>query len=371
MPWETAGLPRRAGVSSFGIGGTNAHVVLEEAPPRPAPEPDAGDAGDAGHRELLVLSARTAAALDTLTARLAAHLAARPELPLADVAKTLRLGRRQLACRRAIVAPSTAAAAAAAAAIVSARSASHEAPADPPRVAFLLPGQGARQAMAGELYRAEEAFREEVDACCRALRPHLGFDLRQVLVPGPGGEAAAGERLADTAIAQPALVTVELALARLWEAWGVKPAALLGHSLGELVAACLAGVLRRDEVLALVAERGRLMAAMPEGAMLAVPLAEADLLPRLGADLSLAAVNAADRTVASGPPAAIARLAERLAAGGIRARALEVEPGLPLGGGGDGGRRVDGGARPGSPVDGTRGAGDPLCLEPHRRLGQP
>jgi phthiocerol/phenolphthiocerol synthesis type-I polyketide synthase E len=322
VPWETGGLPRRAGVSSFGIGGTNAHVVLEEATPRPEPEPDAGDAGDAGHPELLVLSARTAAALDTLTARLAAHLAARPELPLADVAKTLRLGRRQLACRRAIV---TSSAAAAAAALANARSAIHDSPAEPPRVAFLLPGQGARQAMAGELYRAEEAFREEVDACCRALRPHLGFDLRQVLVPGPGGEAAAGERLADTAVAQPALVTFELALARLWESWGVKPAALLGHSLGELVAACLAGVLRRDEVLALVAERGRLMAAMPEGAMLAVPLAEADLLPLLGADLSLAAVNAADRTVASGPPAAIARLAERLAAGGIRARALEVD----------------------------------------------
>ncbi len=320
--WESAGAPRRAGVSSFGIGGTNAHVVLEEAPPRGRSEAGAGE--DGGRAELLVLSARTPQALEAVAARLAAHLATNADLPLADVARTLRLGRRQLGWRRTIVAGDLPAAAAALASLASTAS---EVPADPPEVAFLLPGQGGAAAMAaaaGELYRAEEVFRDELDACCRALAPHLGFDLRQVLAAPAGGAAAARERLADTAVAQPALFVVELAMARLWETWGVKPAALLGHSLGELAAACLAGVLPRDEALALVAERGRLMAGMAEGAMLAVPLGEAELLPLLDGELSLAAVNAADRTVASGPPAAIARLAERLAARGVRARPLDV-----------------------------------------------
>jgi len=319
VPWESRdGRPRRAGVSSFGIGGTNAHVVLEEAPPRQAAPALPGD----GRAELVVLSARTSAALAAASARLAAHLAARPEIPLADVALTLRLGRKQLGFRRAIVARDTAAA------VVALGGAGEgvEAPVDPPGVAFLLPGQGARiAAVAAELYGAEEVFRDEIDACCRALAPELGFDLRRVLVPTAGGEGEARERLADTAIAQPALVAVELALARVWESWGIRPATLLGHSLGELAAACLAGVLPRDEALALVAERGRLMAAMPEGTMLAVPLAEAELLPLLEeGGLALAAVNGADRTVASGPPAAIARLAERLAARGVRARGLDV-----------------------------------------------
>jgi amino acid adenylation domain-containing protein len=329
--WPAGDHPRRAGVSSFGIGGTNAHAVLEEAPAvRAAPLwPEIAGRPFA----VLPLAARTPEALDAMTRNLGEHLRRHPELPLADVAYTLQVGRRAFEHRRVAVLPAAAGVAGAAEALatldparlVAGRTAGER------RVAFLFPGQGTSYAgMGRELYAAEPVFRAEVDRCADLLHPHLGLDLRSVLYPDladAAAVAAAAAQLETTALAQPALFVVELALARLWISWGIRPAALLGHSLGEYTAACLAGVLSIEAALPLVAARGRLMASLAEGAMLSVPLPEADLLRRvadLGLALDLAAVNGSTSCVASGTPQAIAALREALAGEEIEAQLLRT-----------------------------------------------
>jgi acyl transferase domain-containing protein len=256
--WPAAGGPRRAGVSSFGVGGTNAHVVLEEAP---APPP----AAPSRPGQLLLLSARSAAALDAASANLAAHLASHPELPLPDVAYTLRAGRAVFRHRRMLVChdASGAAAATSLAALDPARVATGvdtQEPRERP-VVFVFPGQGANLDIgseAGDLYRLEAVFREEIDRCAELLVPHLGLDLREVIQPAPGTdrEAAVGSDLAG-----PSLFAVEYALARLWTSWGIRPRALLGEGLGEVVAACLAGAFSLADALALVAAAGKSPAA--------------------------------------------------------------------------------------------------------------
>ncbi len=214
----------------------------------------------------------------------------------------------------------------------------HTRAAGAPAVTFLFPGQGAQKVgMGRELYRREPVFRQQVDRCCLILHDVLGCDLRQALWPEREDEAAAA-RLAATAVAQPALFVVEYALARLWMAWGVQPAALLGHSVGEYTAACLAGVFSLEEALALVAERGARMAELPPGAMLAVALPEEEVVGLLGSELSLAAVNAPERVVVSGPERAVEELAGKLHRRGLPCRRLAtshafhsaaVEPILP------------------------------------------
>jgi acyl transferase domain-containing protein/acyl carrier protein len=191
-------------------------------------------------------------------------------------------------------------------------------------VAFLFPGQGSPYAGVGrELYQAEPVFRHEVDRCAEILRPHLGGDLRDLFWPPEGrGRAEEAGEAPDTALDQPALFVLETALARLWISWGVRPQAMLGHSLGEYVAAHLAGVFTLEDALELVVARGRLMREMPAGAMLAVPLAESEIAPRLGPELSLAAINGPSQCVVSGPVEAIERLAAELAGGGVEARRL-------------------------------------------------
>jgi phthiocerol/phenolphthiocerol synthesis type-I polyketide synthase E len=305
-PWRSE-TPRRAGVSSFGIGGTNAHVVLEEAPPREEPEAP----GAAAEPELLLLSARTAEVLETAAGRLGRHLEAHPEIPLADVALTLRLGRKAMAARRFVVAASVEEAAAA----LAGPSRIATPPADEREVVFLFPGQGAQHAgMAAGLYEREPAYRAAIDACAEVLAP-LGVDLKRLL---------AGGDLTETDAAQPALFAFEYALAQSWISWGVKPAAVLGHSLGEVVAACVAGVFSLPAALRLVVRRGRLMQETAEGAMLAVPLGEAEIGEWLGSDVELAAVNAPDRCVLSGPVEAVERLRQTLAARGIEGWLLPV-----------------------------------------------
>jgi acyl transferase domain-containing protein/thioesterase domain-containing protein/SAM-dependent methyltransferase len=312
FPAGPDGGPRRAGVSSFGFGGTNVHAVLEEPPPEPLASPSPR------LWHLLTLSARSDEARDAMSRRLADHLEAHPELDLADVAHTLHVGRRAFARRRAVVARDRAEAIAALrgeaervidGAVTSDGSA--------PEVAFLFPGQGAQRAgMGAEIARAEPVFREALDRAAEIARPLLGLDLREVI--------SSGEGLDDTALTQPALFAVEHALARLWMSWGVIPGALLGHSLGEFTAACLAGVMSLEDTLALLVARGRRMAATGPGAMLALPLGEAELAPLLGASLSIAAVNGPRATVVSGPEPAVAALAEQLEAHGIRGRPLRA-----------------------------------------------
>ena len=264
--WPAGPTPRRAGVSSFGIGGTNAHVVLEEAPALRPAEPSRA-------WQLLVLSARSAAALDVATANLAAHLQREPALSLPDVAFTLQVGRRPFSHRRVLVCRDLTDAVQALTVPDPQRVLSGIVDQTAPVVAFMFTGQGAQYvAMARDLYLAEPIFRRQIDYCAEYLYPHLSLDLRDLLYPRAVQAAEAAEGLKQTAITQPALFAIEYALARLWMAWGVQPAAMIGHSIGEYVAACLAGVFTPEDALQLVAARGRLMQQLPAGAMLAISL---------------------------------------------------------------------------------------------------
>ena len=309
-PWPQGTGPRRAGVSSFGMGGTNAHVVLEEAPAPAAPAPTRSSA------QLLAVSGASPRALADNSAALERALAERPDLPLADVAFTLQLGRRSLPYRRAVVARDRAEARAGLSAAPD--SAGTERPAVERRVAFLFPGQGAQHPrMAGELYETEPAFRAAFDACADLLAGELATDLRVAaeFVPGPTGAA---DLLSHTEFTQPALFATEYALASLWAEWGVRPQAMLGHSVGEYVAACLAGTFQLDDAVRLVAARGRLMQHLPPGRMVAVHLPADELTALLPDGVSLAASNGPRLSVASGPPDDVAVLVAELAEQGIR-----------------------------------------------------
>ncbi|WP_459870795.1 type I polyketide synthase [Endothiovibrio diazotrophicus] len=315
--WPRGETPRRAGVSSFGIGGTNAHVVLEEAPQR---------GGAAANREwqLLTLSARSQEALENACGRLAAHLENHPEQPLAEVAYTLQAGRRRFAHRRWLVCREHGEALEG---LRGADARSVSALVNEPgeaEVAFLFPGQGAQSVnMARDLYAGEPRFREELNRCLDGFAAETGRDLPALLYPPAGGEAAAAAELEQTALTQPLLFAVEYALARLWQSWGVEPAALLGHSLGEYTAACLAGVFTLEEGLKLVAARGRLMQAMEPGAMLSVPLSEVELRGRFP-EMELAAVNAPARCVLTGSFDAVAAVERQLEAEGVASKRLHT-----------------------------------------------
>jgi amino acid adenylation domain-containing protein/non-ribosomal peptide synthase protein (TIGR01720 family) len=313
--WPAGSEPRRASVSSFGMGGTNAHAVLEQAPPQPAGIPSRGP-------QLLVVSARSSVALERMSANIADVLRsdARPEL--GDIAWTLQVGRRRFRHARVLVsdrAEDAARALGQPGAIATDREATAR------HAAFMFSGQGSQHAgMARGLYEAGGVFREVVDECCEQLRGPLGCDLRELLYPTGQAQAGAAERLTETRYAQPALFVIEYALARLWMSWGIRPAAMIGHSIGEYVAACLADVMSLADALSLVAERGRLMNALPAGSMLSVPMAATRLEPLLGADLAIASINAPELTVVSGTREASAELLARLAADRIEAKPLRT-----------------------------------------------
>ena len=317
-PWTAAG-PLRAGVSSFGIGGTNAHAVLEEAP---AAEPS----GEARPWQLVLLSARSDAALESATDRLAAHLGVGEPHDLADVAFTLQVGRRAFGHRRIAVCRDTAGAAKVLDHRNRKRVVSGAAmEGGVPRPVFLFPGQGAQYVgMGAELYRQEPVFRRQVDTCCELLADPLKLDLRQVLFPKESARDEAAERLRQTAVTQPALFVIEYACARLWQHWGVRPEAMIGHSIGEYVAACLADVFSFEDALTLVATRGRLMQSVPAGAMLAVHLPESELRSRLGDELEVAARNSPDSAVLSGTSRAVAEVEARWQRDGVECRRLHV-----------------------------------------------
>ncbi|MFL6284302.1 MAG: SDR family NAD(P)-dependent oxidoreductase [Pyrinomonadaceae bacterium] len=318
-PWETQGTPRRAGVSSFGIGGTNAHVVLEEAP-------DRENSGPSRMWQLLTVSARTAASLEQATVNLSEHLRRNKDAKLADVAYTLHKGRKRFGQRRVVLCRDAEEAAAALRAndrtkVFTAVSAEErERP-----VAFMFTGQGSQYAgMARELYNEELLFSEYVDYCAEFLESHLGLDLRELLFP-PANRAEEAERLLNqTRFTQPALFVVEYALARLLMSWGVQPRAFIGHSVGEYVAACLAGVFSLEDALSLVAARGELMNAVARGVMLSVQAAAEDVLPLLDERLSLAAINAPDLCVVSGEAQAVAELEIELPERNISSRRLHT-----------------------------------------------
>lgn len=325
-PWPAGPLPRRAGVSAFGADGSNVHVVLEQAPPALPQALDSAAAAGEGP-QLLVLSARDPRALDRATQRLQRHLRALlaqdgPRPALADIARTLQAGRRAFACRRAWACSDLDDALARLSAPVTPQTAI-AGPA--PAVTFLFPGEGAPPCGTGrDLHAGEPVFRDELDACARTLLGPLGGDLRDWLFPAPGQEDAARQRLSRTDTAQPVLLALQLALARLWTSWGVEPAALLGYGVGEFAAACLGGTFDRDDALGLVAQRARLVQQLPSGAMLAVLAPAEELQAELGEGVDIAARQTPSLTVLSGPAPAIGRVAARLERRGVGHRWLEV-----------------------------------------------
>lgn len=334
QPWPAEHGVRRAGVNSLGLGGTNAHVVLEEAPALP-------DTSGSRPWQLLTLSARTENALTSMTHNLRQYLLEHEDVPLADVAYTLQVGRKKFEQRRVVLCRDR-------------EDALHLlANPDSPRVLdqaqrrtgsqaiFLLPGVGEQYPhMAQELYQQEPFFRKEVDRCCQMLHLLLGLDLRSVLYPkvdainasetsvqidlrtllrrnSGGPPSANASALTRTELAQPAIFVIEYALARLLMHWGIMPQAMLGYSLGEYVAATLAGVLSLEDALTLVARRARLIAALPAGAMLSVALAEADMQAYLQVheqlEIDLAVVAAPQTCVVAGTPEMIKALETCLA----------------------------------------------------------
>ncbi len=309
LEWPRGSTPRRAGVSSFGIGGTNAHVVLEEPPPRP---PSSAPSGP----QLLVVSTRSEAALEHATDRLAQHLEHHPQLHAADVAFTLAQGRHPFAHRRAVVCTGLTDAAARLRArdpetVVTGQALAGRG------VAFMFPGQGAQHVgMAQGLYGVDPAFTEAFDRCAELLRPALGLDLRSSSIDD--------DALADTALTQPALFAVEYALACSWQRLGLTPVAMIGHSLGEYVAACISGVLTLPDALSLVCTRARLMAALPKGAMLSVAHDAAEVAPRLPPTVTIAADNGPHACVVSGSHDAIEHAERTLLAAGMTCRRLRV-----------------------------------------------
>jgi acyl transferase domain-containing protein/acyl carrier protein len=306
--WKTNGTPRRAGVSSFGIGGTNAHMILEEAP--------ATEAFSASRPwQLLLLSAKTSTALETATAQLCTHLEQNPNIPLPDVAHTLQMGRRAFEHCRMVVCHNQEDAVKALTYLDPQRVFTyHRKPSHCP-VIFMFSGQGAQYANMGRnLYEIEPTFTQHVDSCAEILQPHLGLDIRSLLYPSEQDTETAAKQLQQTALTQSALFVTEYALAQLLMSWGVRPEAMIGHSIGEYVAATLAGVFSLEDALFIVAKRGQLMQQLSPGSMLAIRLPEKDVRSLLADDASLeiAVINSPSSCVVSGTNEAVAALQKQL-----------------------------------------------------------
>jgi acyl transferase domain-containing protein len=317
--WTNEGRPRRAGVSSFGIGGTNAHVILQEAPLAEPGSPSRP-------YQLLLLSARTRSALEAATRNAIHFFKGQPDLNLPDAAYTLQVGRRAFNHRRIVVCQDVQDAASALERADSSRIATAYQDKRNPSIAFMFPGGGAQYVgMASGLYDTEPLFREQIDRCSDALESNLSLDIRQFLCTGKAGAEEAALKLNRTSTALPALFAVEYALAELWMSWGVHPTAMVGHSSGEYVAACLAGVFSLEDALGLVAVRGRLMESMPAGSMLAVQLPEKTVRSLINdGEISLAAVNGPSSCTVSGTEKAVEDFKERLSERNIDCRPLHI-----------------------------------------------
>ncbi|UKP00584.1 type I polyketide synthase [Nostoc sp. UHCC 0870] len=324
--WANHEYPRRAGVSSFGMGGTNAHAILEEAPVFKQGSRGAGEQGR--DYQVLVLSAKSEKALEQATINLATHLQKHPELDLADVAYTLQIGRRAFTHRRCLVCQTSAQAIEILTGVNTSQLLSHSPENSEPSLVFMFPGQGSQYVNMGqELYNTEPVFRKEIDHCCELLLPHLGLDLRSILFKQDNENSPSPQSpvpITQTTYAQPALFVVEYALAKLWLSYGIQPQAMIGHSIGEYVAATLAGVFTLADALAIVAQRGKMMQQCPSGVMLSVSLAPEKLQPFLTDDLVIAVHNAPQLCVVSGTEAAITLLEKLLVHQNIAHRRLHT-----------------------------------------------
>ncbi len=313
--WQPENGMRRAGVSSFGVSGSNAHVILEDAP-------QAKTTGDSRMWHMLPLSAKTESALQVVTENVCSWLTSNPDIPLADSAYTFQTGRKSFPFRKFVVADTTAAAVTALRQ-GSVTSGQKTFSGRSSKVIVVFPGQGAQYpGMGSELYKSEPVFREFFDQCAEYFNAYLDEDLRKIIFSGETGSNAG--KLTKTLYAQPALFSLEYALARLWQSWGIQPAALMGHSIGEFAAACLAGVLTLKDAVTLVAKRSSFMQSLPPGAMLSVRASEATVLTMLSPALSIAAVNSPVLSVVSGPFDAIEEFQNRCQSAGIQYRQLNT-----------------------------------------------
>ncbi len=319
--WKTDGAPRRGGVSAFGMGGTNCHIILEQAPERPT----GNGVPETARAHILGLSAQTPGALRELVGRYASFLEKNGASSLADICFTANTGRRHFPHRLALVASSVSGLSAGVRAFLEGGAGPQvfrptESPVSPGRIAFLFSGQGSQYAGMGVgLYNTQPVFRVAIDRCDELLRSELGTPLIEVL-NSPG--------IDSTALAQPALFAVGYALARLWQSWGVTPYAVAGHSVGEIAAACCAGVFSLEDGVRLISARGTLMQSLPTGGIMASVLAEEQRVRKAIAEyaetVSVAAVNSPANTVISGEKEHVQAILDSLTRAGISSRILHV-----------------------------------------------
>jgi amino acid adenylation domain-containing protein len=318
VPFSKGKEVRRTAVSSFGFGGTNVHAILEEAPARKE--------GSASRPlQLLPLSAKTPRALDAYSRALAEHLGSAPPESFADTTYTFQTGRKQMSYRRFVVASEASEAARLLLKPNPLQCGNKLCERRDPPVVFLFGGQGTQYINMGlNLYRDEPLFQTIVDDCCESLIPHLGRDLRELLYPRSADEKTAQISLQDTLFTQPSIFVIEYALARFWQSLGIEPAIMVGHSIGEFVAATLAGVWELDDALRIIALRGRLMQSLPRGSMMAVSNSAESVAKTLPRTLQIASNNAPTLCVVSGPEADVALFQKQLEAENIVCRHLHT-----------------------------------------------
>ncbi len=305
-PWRRGSRPRRAGVTSLGFGGTNAHVILEEAPAATRSNPSR-----AWH--LLVISAKTEAALERSTQNLIRYLRENPNADLSSVAFTLQTGRAELSWRRTAVCRSVADAVAALESLDTSRVATACCGRVPRPVTFLFPGHGSHAVnMTRGLYETEPVMRQSIDACSELFKEYFQVDLRRIIFPATDGETEAVACLEKAFYIQSALFVTSYALAMLWKSWGVEPDSVLGYSIGEVVAATVAGVISLPDAVRMTGERSRMMQQLPPGAMVAVALSEQDVRPLMGDSLDIGAINGPGHTTVAGSHEAMESFKRRL-----------------------------------------------------------
>jgi acyl transferase domain-containing protein/acyl carrier protein len=321
--WESHGQPLRAAVSSFGIGGSNAHVIMEEYP-------EVADQKKSRDYQLILLSAKSESSLDKMTENMAEYLDNEPEVEMDDIAYTLQEGRSAFDFRRIVVCQGMEDALKKLSSPLSLKTHQLKSRKSHRAIVFMFPGQGAQYINMGKgLYQAEPVFRVMVDYCLDMIEPYFEINMKELLFPSENklseqAEKEMSRQITQTEIAQPLLFIFEYALAKLLMSWGVEPEFMIGHSIGEYTAACLSGVFSLDDALELVVLRGMLMKKIPKGSMLSITVSEEELIPLLDSRVSLAAVNSPRNCVISGTSEVIAEFEEKFKELGYQIRILHT-----------------------------------------------